>query len=286
MIYLKLKMNTQNKLQIARVLYQVVKAARACVGSKSNEVICNRSGLRWSLDLSEGIDLSIYVFGKFERATSRAIKNVLFPGAVVFDIGANVGAHALPMAKLVGKTGKVYAIEPTDWAFEKLSKNFKLNPELSSSLILKQMVFSDLKSDLPQKIYSSWKLEDGETHPIHGGHLNSMDKAESSSLDQEVQRLGLKKIDFIKLDVDGFELKVLKGGVQTLTTMKPKIILEITPYTLEEQGDSLGELLELLKKLNYRIYSEDGKTEISFDVEKLKQRLPAFGGMNVLASQN
>ncbi len=276
-------MNTQNKLQIARLLYQLVRLMRACVGLKGNHAICKRSGIKWNLDLSEGIDLSIYLFGKFERSTSAAIQRLVLPGAIVFDIGANVGAHALPMSRLVGEKGRVYAIEPTDWAFKKLSQNLELNPSLKLSLIPMNMLFSDLKSEIPKSIYSSWKLEAGVEHHIHGGRLNSIADAESTSLDVVVKRLGLKKLDFIKLDVDGFELKVLEGGVQTLTEMKPKIILEVTPYTLEEQGDSLELLLEFFKKLNYRIFSEDGKTEFFLNVNQLRKKIPALGGINILA---
>jgi len=276
-------MNTQLKLRIARVLYQTVKTARACVGAKSEQVECVRSGLRWNLDLSEGIDLSIYLFGQFERSTTSALRTHLFPGAVALDIGANVGAHALPMAKLVGPSGKVYAFEPTDWAFGKMTKNASLNPDLQSSLFPMKMILSDLKSDMPKHIYSSWKLESGETHPIHGGHLNSVGNSEVASLDSIVKTLGLKKIDLIKLDVDGFEFKVLSGGAQMLSEMRPKMILEVTPYSLEEQGDSLEALIAFMAKLNYRFYTENGKQEIPLNAEALRKKLPPLGGFNVLA---
>lgn len=276
-------MDTLNKLRIARALYKTVKTARACVGIKGDEVLCSRNGVRWNLDLSEGIDLSIYLFGQFERSTSQAIRSLLFPGAVVFDIGANVGALALPMANQVGEMGRVYAIEPTSWAFSKLSKNLDLNPKLAKTLLPFQMMLTDLQSNVPQNIYSSWKLEQGETHPIHGGRLNSVKGAQVTSLDLLVEKLGVKKVDLIKLDVDGFELKVLRGATQVLSRIKPKIILEVTPYTLEEQNDSLEALIEFLYNANYRLFTENGKSEISMDAKVLRQRIPALGGINVLA---
>jgi len=117
----------------------------------------------WELDLSEGIDLSIYLFGRFERDTSKALKKATRPGMVIFDIGANVGAHALPMARWIGESGQVYAFEPTDWAFSRLKRNLNLNPSLSRTLIPVQCALTDNAAETPKAFHSSWSLKENKS---------------------------------------------------------------------------------------------------------------------------
>jgi FkbM family methyltransferase len=279
-----MQMNTNLKLKIARLLYRLIHLLRRASGKKNDQVTCNRSGILWNLDLQEGIDLAIYLFGRFETKTAAALSQLVKPGSVVIDIGANIGAHALPLAHQVGENGKVYAIEPTDWAYEKMIRNLELNPELKKSLIPIKAFFSDLSGTLPGQTHSSWRLNDAQKHPIHGGQLQHSGNAHYTSLDQWVQEQGVKKIDLIKLDVDGYEVKVLKGGIQTLLEFKPKMILELTLYNLDEYGDSLKELLELLKNCNYQLKTQDGRKLIPMKIEELKKIIPSQGGINAMAT--
>ncbi len=94
-----------------------------------------RRGVAWTLDLREGIDFSIWLLGAFELSTVRAYQRILRPGAIVLDIGANIGAHTLHLARAVGTEGKVWAIEPTDYAMGKLKTNIALNPELAPRIV-------------------------------------------------------------------------------------------------------------------------------------------------------
>lgn len=107
-----MSLTTRRKLQVARVLGFCVRATRRLFGMRNNEVIVTRDGLRWQLDLTEGIDLATYL-GVFERSTVNAYKRLIRPGDVVLDIGANIGVHTLPLANCAGPHGHVYAFEPT-----------------------------------------------------------------------------------------------------------------------------------------------------------------------------
>lgn len=276
-------MNTNFKLKIAKLIYFGIKLMRSWVGKRSDTVICKRSGLNWNLDLQEGIDLAIYLFGKFEKSTSSNLAKLAKPGSTVLDIGANIGAHALPLAKQVGPDGMVYAIEPTDWAFEKMIANLELNPELKKNMTPIKAFFSDLSGTLPKETHSSWKLDDSQKHPVHGGRLHHSGNAEYTSLDEWVHKNGISKIDLIKLDVDGYEVKVLKGGTRTLKELKPNMILELTLYNLDEYGDSLKALLELLHDCHYGLQTEDGQKEIPMNVDELRKIIPPLGGINALA---
>lgn len=84
-----------------------------------------RDGIHWDLDLSEGIDFAIFLLGGLELRTLRLYRRLVQPGDTVLDVGANIGAHALPLARLVGASGRVVAFEPTQFAFCKLQRNLE-----------------------------------------------------------------------------------------------------------------------------------------------------------------
>ena len=107
---------TKDKLQIARLMYAVVWTARTGRAT-ADERVFRRHRLTWHLDLNEGIDFSIYSIGTFEPATIRHYARNIRPGSVVIDIGANIGAHTLPLADIVGSSGSILAIEATEYTY-------------------------------------------------------------------------------------------------------------------------------------------------------------------------
>ncbi len=275
---------TTTKLKIARILLLIVTLGRRLTGHRGQIVTCRRGGIRWRLDLDEGIELAIYLFSSFERSTARQIRKFLQPGMVVLDIGANIGAHALPMAKWVGPQGKVYAIEPTQNAYRKLNENLALNPALKVTLIPLRVALVEAGGAGPAALYSSWKLRGaGPRHPYHGGTQASTEGAEFLTLDLLVERLGIKRLDFIKLDVDGFECKILRGAPATLRKFRPAIILELCPYVQSENGDALDELLRLLKAAGYQLYTENRSALLPTDSAALARLIPEHGSINAFA---
>ena len=101
-------LTTKTKVSLASLAYKFIATGRTMAG-KNNRVTVRRRGLMWSLDLSEGIDFSIYLLGAFERSTVITLEKLVKPGDVVFDIGANIGAHTLGLARSVGSAGRVFA---------------------------------------------------------------------------------------------------------------------------------------------------------------------------------
>ena len=105
------------------------------------------------------------------------------------------------------------------------------------------------------------------------------------TLDNYVETHGVRAIDFIKLDVDGYELKVLKGAIKSLKRFSPIILLELGNWTLEAHGDTLQELVLLLGSLNYRIYRQTDLVELH-DLDEVLREFPnpQTWTINVLAS--
>ena len=276
-------MKTVTKIQLAGAMYRVISMARKVAGA-NDSVRVIRKGLRWELDLSEGIDLAIFAFGQFENETAKALAGIVQPGAVVLDIGANIGAHTLPLARLVGPNGKVYAFEPTQYAFGKLKKNLALNPELVNRVVAEQIRLTKSGADDPGEIYSSWKVVGQESrHQKHLGIPKSTEGARPATLDEYFENAGIQKLDFIKLDVDGFEVDVIKGGISTLRHFRPPICLELSPYVLEERGTSVEELLSELRESGYQLIDLKSRGSVMRPNGRLKMQIPDGSGINVLA---
>lgn len=276
-------MNTRTKLCIARALYWTLTGCRRIMGLTDNAQVTRR-GIRWQLDLREGIDLAIYLFGCFEYETVRAYRRLLKSGDTVLDIGANVGAHTLPLARCVSPSGRVVAFEPTAYAYDKFRRNILLNPQLVSMIQAEQIMLVDSDDTrVEPRLYSSWQIHDAaaDTHPKHGGRLMDTTGARNMTLDRYVTEHNPGRVSFIKMDVDGHECQVLRGAHELLQRDKPILLMEIMPYGLDEAGASLDELLGILARHGYRLYELDGRTALPVD-NSLRQKIPSAGGINVI----
>ena len=259
-------MKTKSKIFIAKIISKLI----TFFISKNQTVVRNK--IKWSLNLNEGIDLSIFLFGNSEKKILNLSK--LFSKRndplIMIDIGANIGSVSLILAKKF-KDSKVYAIEPTNYAFNKLSTNLDLNDDLKDRVFLKQLFVSENKK--PQKVWSSWNFEKSNNkHQKHMGTLKEIKQNSYIRLEEFIETEKLTSVDFIKLDVDGHELDVLKSGEKSLAKIKPVIFIEIAPYLYPEFGYSCEELIKFIQKLNYSFLDENIKevTNIFDQINKIK----------------
>ena len=259
-------MKTKYKIFIAKIISKILKI----FFSKNQTVIRNK--IKWNLDLDEAIDLSIYVFGSFERKISN-IKKLLSKkkdSLTIIDIGANIGSVSLLLANTF-ENCKIYAIEPTNYAYNKLLNNLNLNKELKDKVFLRQSFITN--KNKPQKVWSSWNFDKSNNkHKKHLGDLKEVKQNSYISLDQFVKHENLKNVDFIKIDVDGYELDVLTSGKEFLRNNKPVIFIEIAPYLYPEFGYNCDELINFIKILGYSFLDEDIKevSNIFDEVKKIK----------------
>jgi FkbM family methyltransferase len=277
-------LSTSHKIKIARGLSVSVLSARSIFRLPA-EFIVTRRGLTWAINLKEGIDLAIYLLGGFELKTLDRYTQLIKPGDIVLDIGANIGAHTLPLAQLVGGTGKVFSFEPTAYAFKKQQINIGLNPDLISRISAHQMMLTDTDTaPLPESVYSSWPLEVADDlHNEHHGRLMGTDGSNASTLDSFLRELGIKHIDFIKLDVDGNENNVLAGARESLKKLKPKIMLELAPYVYGSEQKKFDKLLDDLWSLGYQISDMATGRLLPQSSVEIRALIPKAGGLNVLA---
>lgn len=280
----KTNLNTAQKIALAKIYHYVIMFFRHMAGH-SSETEVTRNGLRWHLDLDEGIDFSIYTLGSFEPATIKLYETLVRPGDVVLDIGANIGAHTLPLARLVGETGQVVAFEPTLFAMRKLVDNLVLNQDLVARVTALQiMLVAEPSAPLKSSIFSSWPLVSSENlHEKHRGRLMDTTGAVPATLDQTVEELKLNRIDFVKLDVDGHEFEVLCGAMKTIDKYKPRILLELAPYVYAENSQAFDQMLGKLWDAGYSMKDVASGKILPRDPEQVRRLIPQDGGINVLA---
>lgn len=278
-----MRLKTAHKIALARAAFYVTHALRKVMGL-SPVVEVSRGGVRWQLDLREGIDFSIYLLGAFERRTIAAYAKVVQPGAVAIDIGANIGAHTLPLARLVGPGGHVIAFEPTAFAIRKLRSNIALNPALAARITVCQIMLVGRAGDaLQTRLFASWPLTTShKLHEKNRGQLMATDGALASTLDDDIEARGLQRIHFIKLDVDGHEFTVLQGATKTLERFRPILVMELAPHEHIYEGHSFEDLVELLVSRHYTFCALSGDKRLPQSALGLRAMVPDGAGMNVL----
>lgn len=153
--------------------------------------------------------------------------------SIVFDIGANIGVFTIFTANLA-KNGLVYAFEPVTDIFRILEKNTFFYKNIK---IFK--VGLGRENEKKKIFVRSWSPGDS-TIDIDGTHRNSksfdqVEEIEIITLDDFVDKNRINKIDFIKIDVEGYEFNVLKGGVNSLKKLKPIIAISLHSDKLKEE---------------------------------------------------
>jgi FkbM family methyltransferase len=269
---------TRVKLFIARILYLLLHTLLR----KDNHLI-RRKGVVYQVDLSEGIDLSLFLFGNFQDHVTNQKYVQLKDDAVIFDVGANIGSMAFRFAEQVPR-GHVYAFEPTDFAFRKLLNNLALNPHLAGVVTPVQLFLSDQKkSDHEIQAYASWKVDGSasNTHPIHGGAIKFAHSVPAVTLDDYCLTNRIHRVDLIKIDTDGHEFSVLQGGRRVVEKNRPHIIFEIGLYVLEEQNIEFEQIYTYFAGYDY--YLLNAKSGQQVTLQNFSYRIPGRSTTDIVA---
>jgi FkbM family methyltransferase len=192
------------------------------------------------------------LFSRYELAVARAMRNHLEAGQTFWDIGANVGWFSVFASKIVGASGRVISFEPSPEVFDILFSHAKIAGRITAIRL------------------GVGNADEVRLFAAHG-------KSSSSSFVEEVVKMNfrfhpavqiqnieveLRKVDtlvkelestpsLLKIDVEGFELEVLRGASELLSSRRPTLIIEVHPRQLELSGGTEELLFQFLRDCGY-----------------------------------
>jgi len=213
-------------------------------------------GLKFLCSSDSILDKMVFT-NEFENDEILFLNRFLKLGDRFIDIGANAGLFTIYAAKVVGDKGQVFSFEPTDTTYKKLCENIKLNK------------FSNI---VTYNLAISSKNEDLEFYSLSGGFdaWNSLAKPiiKRKYTVLNVKAVQIDKLDeigidfnnstLVKIDIEGWELKAIKGGVNCLKNENsPVLMIEFADEHARNAGGSCRELYTFLESLGYKMFKYD-----------------------------
>jgi len=171
---------------------------------------------------------------------------------IFVDVGAHIGTYTIPIAKKVGENGKVISFEPHPKSIDLLERNIALN-QINNVVLIKKPVSDSIKKVL-------FRLsKDPPTSGIETDDKNeSVIEMEAIDLDTALSEQNLTKIDWLKIDVEGKELDVLKGSKNILKNFSPKLIIEMF------NKETIKESIKILESEGYELKNLYGMYYFAF----------------------
>ncbi|MBI4929253.1 MAG: FkbM family methyltransferase [Bacteroidetes bacterium] len=218
-----------------------------------------RDDITMHIDISDWMGYLYYFAFKNE---SSQLFNLCKEGYYVIDVGANIGWTVLNLGRL-SKTGRVIGFEPDPYNFIQCKKNIELNKMTNVTLLPYGL------GEIPQQAQIEVRAASNRGgNRIAVEKKNANETVEIRRLDDIEQINHFPQVNLIKIDVEGYELKVLKGAEQLLKKFKPVLFIEVDENNLNVQGDSVKALIAFLSSLQYRtITNAESGMAVSVDTD-------------------
>ena len=213
--------------------------------------------------------VSVYDFYKqrFEAQAAEVLRNWIRPGATVIDIGANMGFFTLRFARWVGPTGRVIAVEPETENLRRLRHRLE-----RSGLTANVDVIEGVAAEEPGML----RLAINPFHPADHRIGKEGLPVRAWTVDELVAARGWPAISLIKIDVQGAELRVLRGARATLARFHPRLFVEIDDGALEDAGFTADLLFDEIERHGYRPY-DPAEPSVPLSSPKAALRRRALG---------
>jgi FkbM family methyltransferase len=229
------------------------------------------NGLLVQVSPQEHIQQQLFWYGFYEKKYVLAWERLLTPDAVVLDIGANIGYYSLVAAKKAAK-GKIFAFEPQSATFQRLQFNINLNHLTNITLL--PCGASDSSGEAV--LFLSGNGNDGMSSLAKGtGFSPDTETISLVRLDDWASEQQLH-IDFIKMDIEGAELKALYGLTRILQTDRPFLFLEISSELLSRFHHTPADVYILLQSLNYTAWTVNNHSSFSQTLIPAEDELVIF----------
>jgi len=210
-----------------------------------------RGGIRIIIDKpQEYIQSQLLNYGEFEPGISAALRRVLMPGDFALDVGANMGYISLVCAR---HGAQVCAFEPVPRLAQRIRANAALN-HFSAKIQIAEVALSHQNGSAA--FYVAERKDDGSHSMIAGVPAKAIHQitVQTQRLDDFLRVHSLPKPDLIKIDVEGYEARVLDGAAETIRQCLPIFIIESGDRLADQLGESAASVLKRFFALGYLVY--------------------------------
>lgn len=210
-------------------------------------VTVRRRGLWFTLDTRNYLDRSLYYLGTHEGKDTRFVEKMVRLDWVVCDVGANIGWYTLVAAVAMRGTGCVHAFEPALEDFRRLQQNVALNR--LPSVVLHQTAMCDSLGTVCLAA-----TRDAGTTQLATSRDESTRVVPVTTLDTFVRERRLDRLDLVKVDIEGSELRFLRGAQYSLQRFRPAMVIELNPNALAKFDATPQMVVDALEGLGYAMY--------------------------------
>ena len=211
-------------------------------------------GMVINIDTHSFLEWYIYFYGAFRPQISKLLNRMLRPGQVAFDIGSNIGMHAMIMANRVGPAGQVHVFEPDPHPMGRLKANMNLNG--LANVVLNQAAISSRTETRQLFLHDDTigNFANASLQAANVGRSTTTIDMKVWSLDDYIAANPIPRLDAIKLLAQGEEWNALQGGIETIKRYRPKIFFLWEPSYWARQSLCLMDAVRFFKDLGYATY--------------------------------
>jgi len=211
-------------------------------------------GITFEVMLGDNLQRHLFFSGAYEPELHEVLKRELRGGGVMVDVGANIGVHSLPVARMLqasGSEGHVYAFEPAPDTAERLRRTAQRNG-VASRVEVVQVALGDRPRTASLRSATEHTPLDVGMRSLYGSGGDAI-PVQVTPFDTWAESARLTRWDVLKMDVEGAETEVLRGMQHTLSTLRPRLLaIEVVDELLRRAGSSRTELVSLLASIGYR----------------------------------
>lgn len=205
---------------------------------------------------------AIFVLGgNSDPHLAALLEAFLMPGMTCFDVGAHIGQFTLIAAKRVGPTGAVHSFEASGPTYQQLLTNVALNN--LSQVVTNHAAACDYDGHVELKTCRPGKEAFNSIgRPLRPeDQIVGVERVPAIALDDYIRQHGIKRVDLMKVDVEGAELLVLRGARQLLAdNAAPAMVIEFSDKTASLMGSSTGGVRRELEGMGYELFSFNAAT--------------------------
>jgi len=226
-------------------IYKKLRSSRVDI-SKERSIVIHDDCKFVTKPNDKGISIELILYKTHEPLCTKLVSKIIKEGMICIDLGSNIGYYVALESKLVGEKGRVYAIEASPDNFKCLQKNCKLQNFLNIEAY--NFAGSDKNGEVNfiTKEISNWSRVMREGEVPDSSEIITLVPAKT--IDFFVQEKMIKRLDFFRMDIEGYEYNVYKGMKESIKKFKPMLLIE---FHVKQLGNDLKKFLNELKNDGY-----------------------------------